>query len=72
MSHEQMWAWLFQIGTAGLGWAPAVVTGCDMSDILLAWEGKFAIEKEMFGQPNPKPMTPEIFDAMLSKKANLI
>lgn len=40
MTQAEFWSWVFVIGTAGLGWSPNVVMAADMSDILLAWEGK--------------------------------
>lgn len=64
MSHEQFWAWLFQLGTAGLSWPPDVVMTTDMSDILLAWEGKAALTKTMAEDDDPPPLTGGLFDGL--------
>jgi hypothetical protein len=40
MSHEEFWSWLYWLATGRLGMSPAEALSCDMSDILLAWEGR--------------------------------
>jgi hypothetical protein len=67
MSHEQFWAWLFQLGTAGLGWPPEIVLIADMSDILLAYEGKAALAKVMSEDDDPPPLSPELLGSMARK-----
>jgi hypothetical protein len=67
MSHEQFWSWLYQIGTAGLGWPPDVVMATDMSDILLAWEGKAALAKAMYSEEDAPALNAETFAALVRK-----
>lgn len=69
MSHEQFWSWLYVIGTAGLGWTPGVVMHCDMSDILLAWEGKRMIADRQ-AEPDDVPgLTADTFRSMVKGKS---
>jgi hypothetical protein len=64
LSHEQFWSWLFQIATAGLGWTPRTAMTCDMSDIMLAWEGKAALAKAAMDDDDAPPLTAEHFNLM--------
>ena len=43
MSHEEFLSWLMRIGMGWLGWRPDDVLDADMSDVVLAYEGKIEL-----------------------------
>lgn len=68
MTHEELWSRIYQIGTAGLGWTPRVVMDADMSDILLAWEGRAWLNQPPTAASPAEPAGDALLRATLSDR----
>ncbi|WGD32012.1 hypothetical protein AncyloWKF20_09415 [Ancylobacter sp. WKF20] len=56
MTFGEYLEWLFKIGTGWLGWPPAVVMGCTMRELRLAYDGKLDMLRAIHGggeKPDP-------------------
>jgi hypothetical protein len=65
MSHDEFISWLMKIGCGWLGWRPDEVMDADMSDVVLAYEGKLAFLELMRPKAGPAGISSvEEFDAL--------
>lgn len=58
MSHDELFEWLFKMGTGVLGWSPRDTLDADMTDIVLAYEARVGfigdLLKAVFGSGDGK------------------